>query len=76
MSKHYVTMVSDDAEYGGLKMACTCGWESRVIGISDNFQFSNLKQLGREHEQAAADEAHARGIYGAFEAPRKGLNKE
>ena len=53
-SSHETSLIENDAEYGGLQAVCTCGWSSRVIGMSDNYQHQNLRKLANDHKLRAA----------------------
>lgn len=50
---HNLQLIGDPREYGGLKVACTCGWCSRVIGISDSFQNASLRREAERHIREA-----------------------
>lgn len=50
---HVPEYVSDSSEYGGKKVVCSCGWESRTVGISDNYQLHTLADATRRHVKEA-----------------------
>ena len=49
---HKVELVPCPEEYGGKKVACSCGW-SRTVGISDNYQLHTLAEAARHHVKTA-----------------------
>jgi hypothetical protein len=49
MRGHDLSTVGDPSEYGGLRVDCSCGWSSRVVGISDNYQHATLRDAARGH---------------------------